>query len=1005
MIASRARRLVRRLTRLARPRKALLGRLPTLAGPLILVVAAILFEWDLVFGGLILADYDVFVLFYPLHDYAAQRLAEGEFPLWNPHAFLGTPLFANPQTAVLYPFNLLFLLTSVPYAYSLNLVLHLALGGCLFFAYCRVSLGVGRIAATLGGLAFSLSGFFAGQAGHLNQVQTAIWLPLLLLLFDLACRRTGLGYLALAICVLAVQLLAGHPQEAYMSLVAIAIHTVCLAVWNPPLVVARAIGTLTALVVLGASLAAIQLVPTLSLTALGIRGDGVAYLDAVSVSLPLSLLPRALLPGYGAQLPNTELIGYVGAIGLALALMALAFSRNRAVLSLTLMVALSLFLAIGDSNPLYPILFEFVPGFGSFRVPARWLFLYTFAVCGLAALGLDLLRANRTVVVPLVAPPAVAAQSGVASANSRASKPEVSVSADPSLVSPLFDLYGFPIARSTLARAALVGLVLGAAAAWQVVGAEPQSRRLMATWVFLGVITAALSVVALRSPWRWQPMVALVVLLGLELWFAVTDLPQRFPVPSFVYGDARPSTVFLQTFPPGGRVLSIAREDYVVKEEPEYRERFEESLSDGALLNLLVATKWNEILMPNVPVQYGLDSVDGYDGGVLPLKAFVQLSGLLVSPDRVRSDGVLLSRLTYVPNPRHLDLLGVRYVLDGKLKDTIVDGVYLDRAFNIRLAPGQSLELRRLPPMSTTRVALLSALDGPDRLTPGGEVGTLQLVDASGASQTIPLRAGWETARAEAGEIASGAALEVVHPSTWTAEGQPEQYLTRLSVDRRAWRSLVVRNTSVQQTLEVKAISLLDDQTRTNEPLILDDRFDRTMFFDMKVYHYLAALPRAYLVHHAVVLDDEAALQAMRSPEYDPRARVLLAPDPAADRMDQATEEGESVRLLGLSPERLAIRVLAKREGWLVVSDAYTPDWIATIDGGEAPVVRANLLLRAVKVPPGDHLLEFHYQPRSLYVGAAITVVAALLTLGIALWNPFLRRAWPGRRRRRTAHW
>jgi hypothetical protein len=77
--------------------------------------------------------------------------------------------------------------------------------------------------------------------------------------------------------------------------------------------------------------------------------------------------------------------------------------------------------------------------------------------------------------------------------------------------------------------------------------------------------------------------------------------------------------------------------------------------------SLIVAQKWHDTLTPNVPLQYGLPSADGYDGGVLPLDRWLSVSRLLV-PDP-RPDGVLLSRLEALPDDRLLDLIGVRYLI------------------------------------------------------------------------------------------------------------------------------------------------------------------------------------------------------------------------------------------------------------------------------------------------------------------------------------------------------
>ena len=52
--------------------------------------------------------------------------------------------------------------------------------------------------------------------------------------------------------------------------------------------------------------------------------------------------------------------------------------------------AVGAFLALGAYNPLYYLLWRFVPGFDLFRAPARWLELFALGAALLAALGLEL---------------------------------------------------------------------------------------------------------------------------------------------------------------------------------------------------------------------------------------------------------------------------------------------------------------------------------------------------------------------------------------------------------------------------------------------------------------------------------------------------------------------------------------------------------------------------------------------------------------------------------------
>jgi hypothetical protein len=54
---------------------------------------------------------------------------------------------------------------------------------------------------------------------------------------------------------------------------------------------------------------------------------------------------------------------------------------------LVAMTVAALLLALGENTPAYPLVFRYVPGFGAFQAPARFLYLYTFAVATLAGIG------------------------------------------------------------------------------------------------------------------------------------------------------------------------------------------------------------------------------------------------------------------------------------------------------------------------------------------------------------------------------------------------------------------------------------------------------------------------------------------------------------------------------------------------------------------------------------------------------------------------------------------
>ncbi|MBA2451320.1 MAG: YfhO family protein, partial [Chloroflexi bacterium] len=607
-------------------------------------------------------------------------------------------------------------------------------------------------------------------------------------------------------------------------------------------------------------------------------------------------------------------------------------------------------------------------GFGSFRVPSRWLLVYTFGASILAAVGADWLVRNRG--------------RGVANAHP---SPQIDQNPQNSRSGSIASFAWLSTPRSLL-----VGLGLPLALVALMLLGQRQSRWLLLIWGGLILMTLLLAAGALLLPRLRETALVLLVMGGLaELWVANADLEHRHPIPNLAYRQPRESTSFLQSregLDGPFRMLSIATPEYEVKETPEYRERFG-WLHPEALKNLLVAVKWNEALLPNVPLEYGLPSADGYDGGVLPLASFSALTTAML-PDRARPDGVLASRLDHLPEAAWLDLFGARYVLAGRVKDLTRDGLYYDRAITRTLRPGEHFELRGLPLGAFTRLGMISSFRGPPR--PGQEVGRVEL-RGEGLETTIPLLDGLHSAVGEAhGPLTPGPSLEPV--PEWGAGdfGDATDWLTQLRFPHQPVTSLTIANTSSDLVLDVRALNLVDDVRQASFSLTLDDTVERTEFFDMKVYERRDALPRAYLVARAEVLDDAAALQRLAAPGFDPRDGALLAPSEGVRPLNTSPPDPGSAVLELSEPERVRIRTKAAGATYLVLSDSWYPGWVATVDGQQAPIARANVLFRAVEVPAGEHLVEFLYRPTSFILGSAVS--ASSVIIGLGWWLLVARR-------------
>ncbi len=156
--------------------------------------------------------YDPAFQFIPWLEYTRSELP-GDDLLWNPHMAAGRPYLANMQSGVFSPFSLPSYL--LPFWWSLGLVAAIKLFVASFGTYLLARrLGQSFWAAMAGGVVF---GFGLYVVVHLMYPIGSVYvlIPLLLVATDEVTRRPGLrSALGLALLV-ALSLLAGHPESTF----------------------------------------------------------------------------------------------------------------------------------------------------------------------------------------------------------------------------------------------------------------------------------------------------------------------------------------------------------------------------------------------------------------------------------------------------------------------------------------------------------------------------------------------------------------------------------------------------------------------------------------------------------------------------------------------------------------------------------------------------------------------------------------------------------------------
>jgi hypothetical protein len=205
--------------------------------------------------------------YLPKYEYAAERLAAGSFPLWDPFDFCGIPLLATLQSSIVYPpMRLIYSIFPADYAYAPFFFLHLALASIFTLALAR-SVGCSLWPSILAATWVVQPTWVVRMYDNPEFLASVIWIPGLVLLAGRVFSHPGARSSALLACLAAIQLVSGYPPFSFATLYLLVLGVpFWLFDWRRrpgPTPLPSIAGSLTVAVVLTALLAAIQVLPTL----------------------------------------------------------------------------------------------------------------------------------------------------------------------------------------------------------------------------------------------------------------------------------------------------------------------------------------------------------------------------------------------------------------------------------------------------------------------------------------------------------------------------------------------------------------------------------------------------------------------------------------------------------------------------------------------------------------------------------------------------------------------
>ncbi len=373
---------------------------------------------DILIGGHLLYGSDFVVFYLGMKQFFLNQLqAHGSIPFWNPYIFSGMPFWAHFESCIFYPLGLLFWFIRPEKAYGYTMFLHMVLAGYFMYLLSR-SFRLTRAGSFVAAAVFTCNGFVMAilYMGHMCPVQSYIWLPLILY-----CLKRGISterpywWAGAAGLFWGIQILAGAPQDAFYTFLASMLFLVChmTSDFKAEGYGAKLVTRGSILLLVGAGVAAIQLLPAFELIGESVRAELNSFQMVTDASFPPEGIVTTLMPGFFGSyvqgdmwisnvpwsMPQQNL--YVGILPLFL-LIFIAYreaDHRRMLVFAGSLALIALVLSLGRHTPIYKLAY-LLPGFDRFRAPSKIIVLWGFAMGLLAGRGMDDLARHRRTMPP-----------------------------------------------------------------------------------------------------------------------------------------------------------------------------------------------------------------------------------------------------------------------------------------------------------------------------------------------------------------------------------------------------------------------------------------------------------------------------------------------------------------------------------------------------------------------------------------------------------------------------
>ncbi|MBO7610818.1 MAG: YfhO family protein [Elusimicrobia bacterium] len=321
------------------------------------------------------------IYFINIRQYAVQQVLSGIFPLWTTKIFCGVPFFANSECALMYLPNIIFYFLPISKAIDFSFLLHFFILSFTTFLWINNRIrdrSVSVIVAIVSVFGTNLYLHFA--AGHLSNVITACWFPLLLYLYDKSFEKKKYFYIFPVSIIISLQVFAGHFQYVYYTALVSFVYVLLFCRNKYALV------TLFSSYIISLFLVAVQLLPSYAFYLEGGRKINIFDTNASSICAKFKYL-FSFVFYIQAYLPQLfwEKSNYMGTLCFVVIITTLFHIHDKNILKF---FYVAIFLLSLTFEPIVNVADKIIPFFSWFRGPVKLNFFINILLLPILAEGI-----------------------------------------------------------------------------------------------------------------------------------------------------------------------------------------------------------------------------------------------------------------------------------------------------------------------------------------------------------------------------------------------------------------------------------------------------------------------------------------------------------------------------------------------------------------------------------------------------------------------------------------